>query len=303
MPSDRLAAGDDGDATAALIELIRAERQRIVRARFQGGDPSVAGPGGRTATSALARLVAADREGALLRAGDHTMNPSEDRAEDALQAAVNALTGWAFDAVGRELATAARLARDPARQQRTSAIRSLAGFMRALIYTTPGERLGSERQTFDRLLPTLDRLDADEREHYHGESERLAVLWREAAIGPPLWRRWALLRARLAQRVGADESAIAWTLRAWDHEQPSRFQPDPALATLIDAGRRIFAPLVTPGSDEPDQGDPPRARDVMMAVSAAILGHDAPDAAASRDPFAFVPYHAVGDATAEERPA
>lgn len=294
MPSDNAAVAlDDVAATSALIESIRVERERIRRDRFQGKDPRLAGPAGKTAAVTLARVFAADREGALIRAGGETVNPGEDRAEEALRTAVDALTVWNFDAFGRELATAARLARDPMRQQRASALRALGATLRGLVLTTPGERLGTERSALNRLLPTLDHLAEGERAHVAAESERLLRTWREAATDAALWRRWALLRAQLALWVGADESALAWILRAWDREQPSPFPVEPALADVIAATRAVFARLAEPASEMADGIEPPRPRDAFLAVGAAIAAHDA--APEGRDPFAFVPYHPPSD--------
>jgi len=70
MPSDTAAVAlEDVAATLALIESIRVERERIRRDRFQGKAPRLAGPAGKTAAVTLARVFAADREGALVRAG------------------------------------------------------------------------------------------------------------------------------------------------------------------------------------------------------------------------------------------
>lgn len=303
MPSENAAAHlGDVAATAALVEAIGAERERIRRDRFQGKDPRLAGPTGKTAALTVASVCAADREGALVRAGGETLNPSEDRAEEAVQAAIDALAGWNFDALRRELSTAARLARDPARQQRVSVHRALGAHLRGLLSTAPGDRLGSARAAFERLLPTLDHLDEAERAHYAAEAQRLLAIWREAATNPALWRRWALLRAQLALRSSADESALAWTLRAWDHEQPSPFTVDPGLAALIAAARYVFAPLVNPTADTVEAAEVPRTHDVLLTVNAAILAHDADDDA--RDPFAFVPFHPSTEdqGTAAERP-
>jgi hypothetical protein len=301
MPPENAAVPlDDMAATAALVESIHAEREQIRRDRFQGRDPRLAGPTGKTAALTLARLFAADREGALVRAGGETFNPSEDRAEEALQTAIGALSAWNFDVFNREVSTAARLARDPSRQQRASALRAVGAALRGLVLTAPGERLGPERGALERLLPTLDHLAEVERAHYGAETQRLLAIWREAATNPALWRRWALLRAQLALRSSADESALAWALRAWDREQPSPFSADPALDALIAAVRRTFATLVNPTVDEEEVADAPRTRDVLLAVTAAILAHDAADA---RDPFAFVPFHPPIEGGAEEERA
>ena len=299
MPSDTVAVAlDDVAATSALIEAIRVERERIRRDRFQGKDPRLAGPAGKTATVILARVFAADREGALVRAGGETVNPGEDRAEEALRTAIDALTVWNFEAFGRELATASRLARDPVRQQRASALRALGATLRGLLLTSPGERLGSERSALARLLPTLDHLDDGERDHYASESERLRRTWGNAATDAALWRRWALLRAQLTLRVGADDSALAWILRAWDREQPTPFSVEPALADVIAATRAVFARLAEPAGELADGIEPPRPRDAYLAVGAAIAAHDA--VAEGRDPFAFVPYHPPSDGSGVE---
>ncbi len=303
MASEHADVLDDGAASAALIEQIRVERERLHRERFQGQDPAVRGPGGKAALATVARLVAADREGALIHAGGRALNPSEDRAEDALAAAIGALPGCVFDTVSRELATASRFARDPVRQQRATAIRALANMVRAVVFTLPGERLRGEPQALKRLLPTLDRLDDDERSHYQTEADGLHQAWREAADNARLWRRWALLRARLALRAGGDESAIAWALRAWDREQPRPFVPDVQVSTLVSTARRVFEPLLAPEDDVPDEFEPPRARDVVQAISAAIQDHDGDAHAETRDPFAVMPYHPPTVSGDQERPA
>ncbi len=292
------AAPEHSTATMSLLEAVRIERQRVQRDRFQGRDPIVSGPSGKTAAGTLARLIAADREGALVRLAGEAVNPAEDRAEEALQAAIDALTTWSFDRFNRELAIAARFAREPARQQRASALRALGALLRALVVKAPGERLGTERAALDRLLPTLDRLAAGERDHYGTEARRLFGFWQEAASTPAAWRRWALLRAQLALRADADESALAWSLRAWDREQPAAFTADPAVTALVEAVRRSFAGLIDPTRVPPAEEEPPRARDVVLAVSTTVLAHD--DAEDTRDPFAFVPYHPPP--AAEERP-
>ncbi len=283
------ASADHPTATMSLLEVVRIERQRLQRDRFQGRDPVVSGPSGKTATRIVARLIAADREGALVRLAEEAVNPAEDRAEEALQAAIDALTTWSFDRFNRELAIAGRFAHEPARQQRTSALRALGALLRALVVKAPGERLGTERAALDRLLPALDELAAGERDHYGAEARRLYTFWQEAVSAPAAWRRWALLRAQLAIRCDADESALAWSIRAWDRERPATFAADSAVATLVEAARRSFAGLIDPASVPQADEEPLRPREVVHAVSAAIFAHDEGDDA--RDPFAFVPYH------------
>ena len=283
------ASAEPTTATMSLLEAVRIERQRVQRDRFQGRDPIVSGPSGKTATVTVARLIAADREGALVRLSETMVNPAEDRAEEALQAAIDALTTWSFDRFNRELAIAARFAREPARQQRVSALRALGALLRALVVKAPGERLGTERAALDRLLPALDQLAAGERDHYGAEARRLHTFWQEAVSAPAAWRRWALLRAQLALRCDADESALAWSIRAWDCEQLAPFAADSPVATLVEAARRSFTRLIDPANVPQAEEEPLRPRDVVLAVSAALLARDDGDQA--RDPFAFVPYY------------
>src|SRR5215217_7533185 len=90
----------------AFLERLERERLELARARFVGRDPIARGPRGARAGEMLARVLAADREGALVRLDGELLNPGEDRAEAALQRAIGALTNWGFDTVRRELADA-----------------------------------------------------------------------------------------------------------------------------------------------------------------------------------------------------
>lgn len=293
--------GWDEAGAEAFLERLERERRDMARARFVGRDPSVRGPRGARAGELLARVLAADREGALVRLDDGSVNPGEDRAEAALQRAIGALTNWGFDTVRRELGEAAALARVASRQQRIGLIRALALLIRALVVRAPGERLRGEEASARELLRRLDALSDEEKGHYDGELTRLIGLWRSAATEDADWRAWALLRARLALRDGAEESALAWTLRAWDRqEEDARVAAAPGLAALLLAARAVFRPLVEGPAFTPEvdaRGKPaelPRAGDVLPAVAAALAareGSDEPFAGVQR--FALVPFHGV----------
>src|SRR5829696_571245 len=84
--------GWDEAGADAFLERLERERHELARARFVGRDPSVRGPRGAKAVEVMARVLAADREGALVRLDDGSVNPGEDRAEAALQRAIGSLT-------------------------------------------------------------------------------------------------------------------------------------------------------------------------------------------------------------------
>ncbi len=301
----------DGAEAEAFLALVARERQAIGRERFAGRDPAVRGPSGTRAAATLARVLAADREGATVDLGGERVNPGEDRAEEALQRALGALGQWGFDVVRRELAVAAVLARAPERQQRIELVRALAGLLRALVLTEPGERLRGEEITARGVLARLDALPLAERDHYAAEVARLLGHWRAAADGGEDWRAWALLRGRLAQRQGgiADEAALAWALRAWDRRDPDQPEPDADLIALLAAARATFLPLAA-GVEAPEAVaareravEPPRALDVLAAVAAALARPDRDGAGepfAGTRRFALVPYHATADAAVGE---
>jgi hypothetical protein len=290
--------GWDEAGADAFLERLERERHELARARFVGRDPSVRGPRGAKAVDVMARVLAADREGALVRLDDGSVNPGEDRAEAALQRAIGALTNWGFDTVRRELGEAAALARVASRQQRIGLIRALAMLVRALVVRAPGERLRGEEGSARELLRRLDELSDEEKAHYDAELTRLVGLWRSAATDDAEWRAWALLRGRLALRDGAEESALAWALRAWDRQEVDTRAAAPGLAALLTSVRAVFRPLVegpdiTPEVDARGKPvEPPRAGDVLPAVAAALAareGADEPFAGAQR--FALVPFH------------
>lgn len=303
----------DVEDADAFLELVAQERQAIGRDRFAGRDPAVRGPGGARAAATLARLLAADREGAPIALGKAApwprVNPSEDRAEDALQRAIGALGHWGFAVARHELGLAASLARVAARQQRIALVKALLGLVRAIVLTPPGEPLRGEDATARGVLARLDALTLEERDHYATEIARLLDHWRAAATDDDDWCAWALLRGRLALREGAiaAESAMAWALRAWNRGAASgERSADPSLDALLAAARASFAPLLT-GVEAPTlldaRGrpvDPPRAGDVLAAVasSLALEGHHEPFVVTRR--FALAPYHATTDPRADE---
>jgi len=304
----------DGEDAEAFLDLVAAERQAIGRDRFAGRDPAVRGPSGARAAVTLARILAADREGAPLNLGAGAqwpqVNPAEDRAEDALQRAIAALTQWGFAVARRELSVAAALARAAARQQRIELLRALVGLVRAVALTLPGDPLRGEEATARGVLARLDALPLAERDHYAAETARLVGHWRAAAADDDEWRAWALLRGRLALREGAvaEESALAWALRAWDRGIPREERsPDPTLDALLSSARVIFQPLVDGAAAPPELDDrgrpiaPPRATDVLAAIAAALAPRDGsqePYAVTRR--FALAAYHATTDPRADE---
>ncbi|MGI8642489.1 MAG: hypothetical protein ACR2LS_00015 [Thermomicrobiales bacterium] len=281
----------DDAAAREFLEAIAAERLTLAKARFAGNDPTAKGPAGKTATRAVARVLAADREGALVQAGDTIVNPAEDRAEEALQRATNGLSRWQFDTVSRDLNDVSTLSRSLVRQQRASVIRAFVRLVRALIWTEPGERLRPEDAAVRTLLRGLDVLSDDETQHYEQEVARLVGHWRAAAKDNDAWRAWALLRGQLAMRTGADESAMAWALRAWERQGEAERTVDDGMATLIDNARLVFATLA--GAPPPeDAPDPPRGADVLLAVAGTLAARtDDPEPFSMTTRFSFVRWH------------
>ncbi len=280
------------DAEANLfLDQLAGERLTLATQRFAGGDPTVKGPSGKTGTRMVARILAADREGALVQTGGGMVNPAEDRAEEALQRAINAVSRWQFDAASRDLGEASALSRSLVRQQRASLVRALLRLVRTLVSTTPGDRLRPEDAAVRTLLRGLDLLSTDEKEHYEAEVDRLVGHWREAATDDEAWRAWALLRGRIAMRDGAGESTMAWALRAWDRQPAAEHEADPGLAHLLDAARLVFGELAGYGPPE-DAGDPPHPRDVLLAVAGTLAArtHD-PEPFGMTQRFSLVRWH------------
>lgn len=282
------------ESAAMFLDLIDTERQRLARQRFAGSDPALRGPSGARASRTIARILAADRDGALVQAGEMLINPAEDRAEAALQQAVNALSTWDFVAARRELGIAAAAARVPVRQQRISVLRGLVTLVRALVLMPPGERLHGEDRSARGLVLKADQLPDAERDYDLAEIERLLAAWREAATDDTGWQAWAVLRGRLALRDGADESVLAWALRAWQR-QPVEQQAaaEPALAAQLEQTRGYFRALADDVAAEEDGATaPPRASDVLLGVASALaaaIGAGEPFAPTMR--FSFMPYH------------
>lgn len=278
-------------ASGGFLELIATERLNLAKARFAGNDPTAAGPAGKTGSRTVARVLAADREGALVKAGDTVVNPAEDRAEEALQRAINGLSRWQLDTVSRDLNDVATLSRSLVRQQRASVIRALMRLVRALIWTEPGGRLRPEDAAVRTLLRGLDVLSENEKQHYEREVVRLVGHWRAAASDDEAWRAWGLLRGQLAMRTGADESTMAWALRTWERQSEEDREADDGLRALLDNARLLFATLagLPPPEDAPD---PPRGSDVLLAVAgtlAARTGEAEPFSMTTR--FSFVRWH------------
>lgn len=281
----------DDAAAREFLDMIAAERLNLAKARFAGNDPTAKGPKGKTATRTVARVLAADREGALVEAGASIVNPAEDRAEEALQRATSGLSRWQLEIVSRDLNDVSTLSRSLVRQQRASVIRGFMRLVRVLIWTEPGERLRPEDAAVRTLLRGLDLLSEDEKQHYERESTRLVAAWRAAGADDEAWRAWALLRGQLAMRTGADESTMAWALRAWERQSEDDQEGDDGMRTLLTNARLVFATLA--GAPPPeDAPDPPRGSDVLLAVAgtlAARTGEPEPFSMTTR--FSFVRWH------------
>ena len=93
------------------------------------------------------------------------------------------------------------------------------------------------------LLRGIDVLSDDETAHYGREVTRLVGHWRAAESDDEAWRAWVLLRGQLAMRTGADESTMAWALRAWDRQGEDERTLEDGMKTLIDNARLVFATL------------------------------------------------------------
>ncbi|HEV2109516.1 MAG TPA: hypothetical protein VGR16_14750 [Thermomicrobiales bacterium] len=280
----------DAEADLFLAQLA-SERLIVAKQRFAGDDPTVKGPSGKTGARMVARILAADREGALVETGGGVVNPAEDRAEEALQRAINALSRWQFDTASRDLGEVSALSRSLVRQQRASLIRALLRLVRTLVSTTPGDRLRPEDAAVRTLLRGLDVLSIDEREHYEAEVQRLVGHWREAATDDEAWRAWALLRGRIAMRDGAGESAMAWAIRTWDRQTAAERETDPGLAHLLDAARLVFSELAGYAPPE-DAADPPHPWDVLLAVAGTLAARtDDPEPFGMTQRFSLVRWH------------
>jgi hypothetical protein len=294
-------AWSDSEASR-FVEQIGTERLTLAKQRFDGADPTVRGPSGKSGPRLVARILAADREGALVLTGDTTINPAEDRAEASLQRAIGAATRWQFDVASRELGEVSALSRSPVRQQRASLIQAMLRLVRALVWTTPGERLRPEDSAARTLLRRLDVLSHDEIEHYRAEVERLTGHWRAAAGDDEVWRAWALLRGRIAMRDGADESMLAWALRAWDRQPEPERHLSAGLAQILEGARLVFAELA--GQPKPeDAPDPPHPRDVLLAVAGTLAAQTGdPEPFSMTNRYALVRWHEPPTASGEESP-
>ncbi|MEJ7761162.1 MAG: hypothetical protein WKF80_00040 [Thermomicrobiales bacterium] len=229
----------DAGAELAFLDAVRRERLVITRARFAGGDPTVVGPARKVA----AKLLAADREAAMVKVGDAHVNPSEDRADLALQIAIPAISRWQFDRARLSLAEVTTFARSPVRLQRASAARAVLGVARAVVRVAPGGSPRGVDRSADSLIRRLDRLSDGERDHHRDEVARLVAHWVGSASDDATWRAWALLRGRLALPELGGEAAMSWAIRVWDRRPEPEAAVDPALAALIDDARATFAPL------------------------------------------------------------
>lgn len=203
-------AGEDGIAAR-----IAAARRQIERQRFAGEDPVVDLPPRLGRADLAARVLAAERAGALVALDGERFNPREDLAEAALRDAIDALRSWRFAAARARLAEASERAHAPVLQQRVALFKALTRLLAALIYTPLDEKpRGGTLAGLDEVLAGLDHLSENERLHYRDEADRLLNLRESAAGGDPfLTAAWTLIRAQLALSGGQDEGALVWLLR------------------------------------------------------------------------------------------
>lgn len=203
--------GGSVEDIAARIEQVR---RQIERQRYAGEDPVVQLSPRLGKAGAVARILAAERAGALLQLDGTRFNPSEDLAAGASRAALGALRGWSFAAARIHLDEAGERARDPALQQRVALFKALTRLLAALIHTPLDEKpRGGALDDLDDVLAGLDHLSEAERLHYRDEADRLLNLRDAAASGDAfLTAAWTLVRAQLAMRAGQDEAAVVWLL-------------------------------------------------------------------------------------------
>lgn len=263
------------EPTRRFLERVSAYRQEIERRRFAGDDPVVR-PKRRGALEAAAAVLAAERLRGLLDLGAGPIGPAEDLAAEELYGALRALTGWDFSLARRRLELASQYARLPSLQQQVSLGRVLHHLCRAVFFTEPGERWdGAERAVLD-LIPTLDRIPADEAAFYRHEAARLAGVWMGAAEDNARWTGWALARARGAAREGGREAELAWLLRAY-RRNAGKLKADQYLEASIGRAEALFRLLLPDLSDDERQRHEAAAADArerdLFPMLVAALNH------------------------------
>lgn len=285
------AGGEDGIAAR-----IAAARRQIERQRFAGEDPVVDLPPRLGRADLAARVLAAERAGALVALDGERFNPREDLAEAALRDAIDALRSWRFAAARARLQEAGERAHAPVLQQRVALFKSLTRLLAALIYTPLDQQpRGNALAGLDEVLAGLDRLSEDERLHYRDEADRLLNL-REAAAGgdPFLAAAWTLIRAELALSGGQDEGALVWLLHLATRTTVGQSDGTGAsgayLSDLLDRARaRILALIGHP--DAAPAGDTTlQPRDLANALVAHLSAAFGRDLARGTELFALHEY-------------
>lgn len=285
----------------------RAERARrqIERRRFAGEDPVVDLSPRLGKADIVARVLAAERAGALLALDGARFNPREDLAEVALRAAIGALRGWSFAAARGRLDEAGERAHDPALQQRVALFKALTRLLSALIYTPLEEKPRGGLGDLDGVIAGLDRLTAEERLHYRDEADRLLNLRETAAGGDPfLAAAWTLIRARLALAAGQDEAAIVWLLHLAARHVPAATAPpggaEGYLGTLLGRARaHLLARIGVADPAGPEDGTAlakngaPHPRELSNALVAHLSDAFGRDLARGTELFALNEYVAA----------
>lgn len=282
-----------------ISERVTALRREVEKQRFAGDDPVVSLVPRLSQAEIVARVIAAERTGAVLTLGTFRYNPSEDLAAAALHEAIAALRVWRFAAARVHLEEATR-GQDAALQQRVSLCKSLVRHLSALIYVPLGEKLRLGLAEFDAARRGLDLLPEAESLHYRDEIDRLLTL-REAAAGgdPFLIAAWSLVRAQLAMSAGQDEAALIWLLGLATRQIPA---PEGYLADLLGRARRqILSALGETLPDDPAHStDPVRPRELFNALLARLSTDLGRDLAGGMQFFALDDYHPA-DIEAEAR--
>lgn len=250
-------------------------KRQVERRRFAGGDPVVDLVPRLSQTEVVARVLAAERAGALLAIGDRRLNPAADHADAAMRDAVGALRAWNFAAARARLDEAAGRAHDPVMQQRIALYKALTRYCSALIYVPLAEKLRLGLAELNGVLAGLDFLTVAERRHYRDEVDRLLTQREAAAAGDPfLNATWTLIRAHLAMNAGQDEAALLWLLGL---AARADLPLEGYLTDLIGRARRSILAMIGPPPENEAKAEPVRARELFNALAAhlgAALGHD-----------------------------
>lgn len=245
---DAVQAGEP--ETTRFQERVAFYRQAIEHERFLGENPTIR-PRRRDRFEAAAAAIAAERLNGILQLQDERISPAEDVAEAEYESAMRSLTLWNFAAAGRAFDRASGLSQLPRLQQGITLGNGLMALISDIVWLDPRESRswrGADRALAG-LIPTLDRLDREIAEHYEAEAARLYQSWREAGSTDALWSAWALVRARIAGQVGAQESQLAWLLRAYEPLQ-AELADAGRLSTLVESARAVFRLILLPGGEE-----------------------------------------------------